>query len=501
VTRQIRLLGAGLLCCFLVLFVQLNRLTVLEADDLNAHPLNTRAILRDFDQPRGSVVTADGVVIARTVPSEGRFEHQRVFGPQSAGDAAPDRAEADLYAHVTGFYSINLGSTGVERTYNDELAGRTLDLQFQSLSDLFVQRERVGNVTLTIRDDVQRAARDALAATGRQGAVVAVDPRTGAILAMWSDPSYDPNLLSTHDGEAAAQASTLLNETPGQPRLSRVYQERFFPGSTFKLVTASAGLTSGTVLPNQTTYPVETGWVPPTATNPIRNFGGSACGGDLFDVLAQSCNAAFARMAVDVEAPQMIGTAEAYGFNDSMPIDLPEPAASSYPTDFERDLPKLAMTGIGQNEVQATPLQMAMVAATVANEGDLMAPHVMSEVTDSDGDVVDRYEPRLWRRPIDTGSATILREAMQETAERGTATALQIEGMVVGGKTGTAQVPTDPPRSDAWIVGYAGPPDEPPQVAVGVYVRGGDGEQGLTGGSVAAPVGRAVMEVALQAAQ
>jgi penicillin-binding protein A len=483
-TRQIRLLGAGMLCCFLVLFVQLNRLTVLQADQLNDHPLNTRQILRDFNQPRGSVTTADGVVVAMSEPTEGRFEYQRVY------------PEDELYAHISGFYSFTLGSSGVERTYNDELAGRTLDIQLQDITDLFVVRDRVGNLTLTIRDDAQRRAREELG--DRRGSVVALDPRTGDVLAMWSYPSYDPNALADHDTATASEVASLLDANPERPRRSRAYRERLFPGSTFKLVTASAGLASGQVTPAEPAYPVETGFVPPTATNPIRNFGGSSCGGNLLEILRQSCNAAFARMAVDVGPEQMIDSSEAFGFNQAVPLDLTDPEQSVFPTDFERDIPKLAMTGIGQNEVQATPLQMAMVAAAIAGDGHVMVPHVLAEVRDTDGDLIERFEPRRWRRATDPGAAAVLREAMQLTAEEGTARNLLIDGMVVGGKTGTAQVGVDPPRSHAWIVGYAGPPDEPAHVAVAVVVEGQEGLSEQTGGEVAAPIARAVMETVLQ---
>ena len=232
-TRQIRLLGIGLMVCFLILFVQLNRLTIFEAQRLTDNPINTRAILRDFSQPRGQVTTADGVVIARSVPSNDRFEFQREF---------PER---DLFAHVSGFFSFTLGSSGVEKTYNDELAGRTLDLSLQDLSDLFVDKDRVGNLTLTVRADLQRIARDQLGE--REGSVVALDPRTGEILALVSYPSYDPNALANHDTAAAAQVQALLDASPEKPRLARSYQDRYFPGSTFKVVTATAGHDSGKV--------------------------------------------------------------------------------------------------------------------------------------------------------------------------------------------------------------------------------------------------------------
>jgi penicillin-binding protein A len=483
VIRQIRWLGAGLLCCFVVLFAQLNRLTVLQADELNRNPENTRAILRDFNQPRGSVTTADGVVIADSVPSTGRFDLQRRY------------PEGELFAHVTGHYSFTLGSAGLERTYNDELAGRTLDLQIRNLSDLFVDRERVGNLRLSLRADLQRLARDQLGA--RNGSVVAVDPRSGELLALWSHPSYDPNLLANHDTAAAAEVATMLDADPNRPRRARTYQERFFPGSTFKVVTGAAGIMRGGVTLSTPSYPVTNEYVAPGTTRPLRNFGGSTCGGTFVDVLRVSCNTAFAQMGVDTGPDDMIEIAEGFGFNQDVPIDLTGAIRSVFPTDFERNLPALAQSAIGQFDVSSTPLQMALVAAAVANEGRIMEPHVVTEVSDSDGEVVTRIDPSEWTRAMDPGTATLLRDAMVQVVEQGTARHLAIPGMVVGGKTGTAQLGTDPPRSHAWIIGFAGPPGEAPTIAVAVLIEGQPGASEQTGGQVAAPIAQAVMAAAL----
>ncbi len=482
-TRQIRLLGLGLMACFVLLFAQLNRIAVFEAAELNDNPNNTRAILRDFTQPRGTVTTADGVVIAESVPSDDRFELQRRY------------PEGSLFAGITGYFSFTLGSAGVEKTYNDELAGRTLDLSFQNLSDLFVDKERVGNLVLTVRADLQRLATDLLGQ--REGSVVAVDPRTGAILAMVSYPTYDPNQLADHNTQQAADVATLLDADENKPRLLRAYQDRFFPGSTFKVVTAAAGLTSGTVTRDEPVYPPSNGYVAPGTSRPLRNFGGGTCGGALFDILRISCNTAFAEMGVQIGPEAMIATAEGFGFNKDVPIDLTNPARSNFPTDFERTLPALAQSAIGQNDVAATPLQMALVAAAVANDGQVMAPHVLDEVRDSDGNVVDTYDPEEWTRAMDPGTAALLREAMVGVVENGTATRLAVPGFTVGGKTGTAQLGTDPPRSHAWIIGFGGPPGEVPSIAVAVIIEGQEGASEQTGGRVAAPIAQALIQAHL----
>jgi peptidoglycan glycosyltransferase len=484
VTRQIRQLGVGLMVCFLVLFVQLNRLTVIDAGRLNDNPINTREILRDFTQPRGSVLTADGVEIARSVPSDDQFELQREY------------PEGELFAAVTGYYSFTLGSAGVEKTYNDELAGRTLDLSLQDLGDLFVDKDRVGDLTLSLRADLQRIAAEQLA--GREGSVVALDPRNGEILALYSNPTYDPNVLADHDTDAAAALQEALDADPEKPRLVRSYQDRFFPGSTFKVVTAAAGLTSGTVSTEDPSYPVQTSYLPPRTDRPIRNFDGDSCGGTLFQILRVSCNSAFAQMGVDTGAEAMIGAAEAFGFNDEVPVDLTDPARSVFPTDFERNEPALAQSAIGQNDVAATPLQMALVAAAVANEGEIMEPHVLREVRDTDGNVVDRYDEDVWRRAMDPGTAETLRQAMLGVVDGGTATRLAVPGFEVGGKTGTAQLGVDPPRSHAWIIGFAGPEGGEPTIAVAVLVEGQAEVSNATGGRVSAPIAQAILRQALE---
>ena len=482
-TRQIRLLGVALMACFAVLFVQLNRLTVFEASDLNDNPNNTREILRDFSQPRGTVTTADGVVVARSVPTTDRFKLQREY-PEGA-----------LFAAVTGYFSFTLGSAGVEKTYNDELAGRTLDLSLQDVRDLFVDKERTGDLSLTVRADLQRIASDQLGE--REGSVVALDPRTGAILAMVSYPTYDPNLLANHDTKAATDAATFLDASPDKPRLSRAYQDRFFPGSTFKVVTATAALTSKTITTDEPSYPVRRSYTPPLTNRPLQNFGGSACGGKLFEVLRVSCNSAFAQMGVDTGPDAMIATAERFGFNQDVPIDLTRPARSNFPTDFTRNLPALAQSAIGQNDVAATPLQMAMVAGAIANDGTVMTPHVLFDVRDNDGNIVHTYSPKPWSTAMDRGTSTLLREAMLGVAERGTATRLRVPGFTVGGKTGTAQLGTNPARSHAWIIGFAGPPNEAPTIAVAVIVEGQPGASEQTGGRVAAPIAQALLQAYL----
>jgi peptidoglycan glycosyltransferase len=484
VNTQIRRLGIGLVACYLALFAMLNWIQVLEADDYNANALNTAQIRADFNRPRGTISTVEGVLLAQSIDNpdpDSEFERVRVY------------PEGELFGHVTGFFSFKFGSTGLERTYGDQLAGKTLTQQLRGWRDLFVAEPNVGNVVISLRKGLQQVARDALGE--RPGSVVAIDPRTGELLAFWSYPSYDPNLLSTLDLEAADFAWGILNLAPGQPLRAHMYQDRYFPGSTFKVVTGATGVETGRVTPERPSYPVERSWTPPLTTVPISNFGGRACGGRLFDILAVSCNTAFARMGVETLGPEeMVRGAEAFGFNDAPPIDLPAPASSRFPTDFTRDTPKLAQASIGQNDVQATPLQMALVAAAVGNGGRIMRPHLMTEVLDADREVVERHRVEEWRRPLSEESAATMRRAMVEVVTDGTAGVLDIPGLEVGAKTGTAQLGTEPPRSHTWIIAFAGPPGAPAEIALAVVVLDQPGASEFTGGSVAGPIARAVLD-------
>jgi peptidoglycan glycosyltransferase len=486
VNRQIRRLGLGLVVCYLALFAMINWVQVLKADEYADNPLNTAAIRRDFNRPRGTIETADGALLAASVDNP---------DASSEFDRLREYPEGELFAQVTGYFSFWFGSSGLERTYNAELAGQTLGQQVRGLTDLFVDNATVGNLRLSIRKDLQEIARDSLG--DQEGSVVALDVETGEVLAFWSYPSYDPNALAGIDYDQVDAAWSALNADPANPMLAHQYQERYFPGSTFKVVTGGVGLQSGQVTATSPVYPEATGYTPPGTDLEISNFGGSTCGGNLFEILEVSCNSAFAQMGVDLGPETMVAGSEAFGFNDAPPIDLPAPRASSvFPTDFTRNLPKLAQSSIGQNDVQASPLAMAMVAAAVANEGRMMEPHLVREVRDNNQAVVSSYEPSVWREPLSAEHAATMAEAMVAVVEDGTARNLAIPGFEVGGKTGTAQLGTDPPRSHTWIIGFGGPPGDP-KVAVATVVLDQPGASEFTGGAVAAPIARAVLEAAL----
>ena len=448
--RHIRFLGIGLMICFAALFVQLNRIQIFGAERLQDNPANTRSIQRDFNRPRGSILTADGVVVATYVEV-----------PETELRRARTYPEGDLYAHTTGYFSFKFGSDGVERVYNERLSGRAIGQRFDSFGSLFSDTDTSADVTLTLRHDLQTVARDALGE--RRGSVVALDPRTGEILAFWSWPSHDPTPLGSVDLDEARVAWAAFDEfaPADDPRLARMYREIFFPGSTFKVVTAGAGLTADVMTLSRPVLPTATTYTPPLTTVELGNFGGGTCGGTLLEALRVSCNTWFAEAAAEIiGAEAMIDGAEAFGFNDAPPIDLPAPAASFYPTDYGvqvgvtdgdppvpilENTPALAQTGIGQNDVKATPLQMAMVAAAAANNGAIMVPHVMSEIRNRDGEVIERADVSTWRTAVSPSHAQALRRAMLDVVTSGTGRGLAIEGFEVGAKTGTAQVDAERP--------------------------------------------------------
>lgn len=477
--RQIRSLGVVLMALFVALFLQLNNLQILQAHKLANDPRNTRNAARDFSRARGRVLSADGAVLARSVAVDGPFERLRQY------------PEHELFAHVTGFFSFTFGSDGVERRYNDVLAGR--DLALKNLRDVLVDRTVTHDVTLTLSKELQQAARDALG--NRKGAVVALNPVSGAVLALWSFPSYDPERLAVHDQQAVQAAWKELTEDPDRPMLPRTHRRSYPPGSTFKVVTAAATLEQAPELATKD-YPRLRALDLPQTDRDLQNFGRSSCGGALPQLLRVSCNTGFAQMGLDLGAEKLSGEAHEFGFGMRPPLDLPAVAASVFPeaSAFERDLPGLAQAAIGQQDVSATPLQMALVAAGVANGGTIMRPHVLAEVRDEEGEVVRRASPQPWLRAMSPESAAALRDMMIAVVNGGTAARGAIAGVQVAAKTGTAQTTGD--NSHAWFVAFA--PAEAPRVAVAVIVESQPGLGDIvTGGRVAAPVARAVLQAAL----
>ncbi|MGF1596638.1 MAG: peptidoglycan D,D-transpeptidase FtsI family protein [Acidimicrobiales bacterium] len=495
--RPLRRVMLVLLVCFTLLFVQLNRVQVFQTEALQDNPANTRRIQREFDRVRGDIVTSDRVLVATTDPAPGGpFANQRRY------------PEGSLYAHTVGYVSFTVGAEGVERAYLDEITGQSPAQQLSDLISILDPDPDAGTLVLTLDHGLQQVARDALGE--RPGSVVALDPRTGAVLAMYSYPTFDPNLIADNDSTASNAAFQELRDAVGNPLRAKAYRDIFFPGSTFKVITAAAALETGTATIHEPVFEATAEYVPPLTNRPITNFSGRECGGDLSTLLVRSCNTPFAELAAERLGPfVMINQAEAAGFNSVPPFDLPGAVASNYPTlDFFgeqlqaptaeipagvfENTPLLAQTAIGQNEVQASPLEMALMVAGVANGGIIPTPHVMAEVRGIDGRALASNEPDPWRMSMRPENAQALREALVEADEVGEAAS--VPGLEIGVKTGTAQLGLDPPRSHAWIVGFAGLPGGEPQIAVAVLVEGQEGSSDQTGGLVAGPIARALFD-------
>ncbi len=474
---QIRRLGIALLVLFGVLFAQLNNLQLRQAGRLSNDPRNTRAIVIDFSRERGRILAADGTVLADSVPTDDALKRQRRY------------PEGPLYSPVLGFFSFNFGSDGVERAFSPELAGRKVTIN--SLDDLLAATPRTNDVTLTIQPAVQKAAAAALGS--RRGAVVAVDPRSGALLGLVSFPTFDPNTLAGHDLKAVQRAWNGYQSDPAKPMLPRPYRERYSPGSTFKLVTASAAIGSRPDLVNKAYPPLKALDLKGTGRD-LPNFGGSTCGGTLPDLLRVSCNTGFGQLGLDLGGQALLDEASSFGWGERPPLDLPAPAVSTFPGLADlRTEPQVATSAIGQLDVTATPLQMALVSCAVANGGTIIGPHVLARVTDSQGQVVRTAETKPWKQPMTSADASRLKDMMVRVVQRGTAGRAAVAGVQVAAKTGTAQTVGD--NAHAWITAFA--PAEAPTVAVSVIVESQPGVTEATGGSVAAPIAQAVLKAAL----
>lgn len=482
--KPIRTMANFCLVLFLALLLNATYLQYVRADDLNDDERNRRIAIAAFSRDRGAILVGRNPV-AESVPSNDEFEFQRTY-------PTPFK-----YAHLTGYFSY-FSQTGVEQTQNDVLSGQDSRLFVTRLVDLIQNSApQGGRVQLTINPAAQDAAFDGLRALGEgvEGAVVALEPATGRVLAMVSSPTFDPNPLASHDISEVTDTYELLNADKAMPLLNRGIQTALPPGSTFKLVTAAAAIESGkydadSLVPGGREFKL------PQSSVRIPNYDGGDCGGDrisLTRALAVSCNVSFLSLADELGTEAMLAQAEAFGFNDRYLRDLPTQGISRYPSTL--DPPQTAMSGIGQSEVAATPLQMAMVVAGIANGGDLNRPYVVEEVQSPDYRTLDKTNRDSLGSAISASTARQLTDMMVATVQSGTATAAQIPGVAVAGKTGTAQSSENRPPY-AWFVSFA--PADDPVVAVAVLVESSSYPRDeIAGGRLGAPIARSVMEAVI----
>jgi len=476
VNAPLRRVAISILVLFTLLIINVNYIQVVRSDDLRTNASNTRVLAAEYDRERGAIVVG-GTAVAESVPTDGRLKYLRNY-PQGA-----------LYAAVTGYHSLIYNNSQLERAENDLLAGTDPRLTFRRLADMFTGRDPAGgDVVLTLDPAVQEAAMAGL--DGVTGAVVALDPGTGAILGMASTPSYDPTRLSSHDPADIRAYWDELEATSPDPRLNRAIGDNYPPGSLFKVIVSAAALEDG--LTPETVIPAPDVLTLPNTSTTLENFNGGTCSPSgeqsLIDALTVSCNTAFAQLGIDLGEDKVREMSEAFGL-DGEGYEIPLDVAPSGVGDIESDA-ALGQTSIGQRDVRMTPLQAALVAATVANDGVQMKPYLVDQVTAPDLTVIDSTQPEEWREPISGDIANQLTEMMLSVVENGSGRAARISGVEVAGKTGTAQV-SDEVADHTWFMGFA--PADDPQIAVAVFVANGGG----TGGERSAPIARQVIEAYL----
>lgn len=484
----IRYLAVGCLVLFLALMANATVVQFVHADSLNSRGGNRRVIDEVYARDRGAIIVA-GTPVAQSVPSKDGYKFQRTY-PKGA-----------LYAPVTGYFSYIYGGSALEQSQNKVLSGSDNRLFVSRVVDLLSnQQAKGGSVELTVDPLAQSTAASGLAALGRntRGAVAAIDAETGAILALVSTPSYDPNVLAAHDLASVQKAWESLNAAKARPIVNRATQQALPPGSVFKLVTAAAAIDTLNLHPDDEVRAGSSLSFPGIKYR-LTNLDGSNCGGTQITferALNVSCNVAFGALAGKVGEAALEDQAAKFGFGSTLFDDLPVNASRVTLNGGGLDAPALAKSGIGQQDVATTPLQMALVAAGIANDGVVMTPYLVQTVRGPDLRVLEEAEPTRFSTAMTGADARTLQSMMQSVVEQGTGTNARIPGIDVGGKTGTAQTdPSKPPY--AWFVAFA--KSDGRTIAVAVVVESSNTLRSeIAGGRLSAPIARAVIQAVLQ---
>ena len=480
--RELKRVSVVMLIMFVALFGAGAVIQVGQADNLAADGRNTRTLFDSFRAQRGPIMAGD-TVVAQSVPVTDDFRFQRVY------------ANPLVYASVTGFFSINQGLSGIEASENALLTGNSSSQFLEQLNSILTGRPPQGaSVNLTLRPDVQQAAWDALG--NYQGSVVVTEVATGKIRAMVSTPSFDPNVLAGHNTDDVISYYQALNDDPAQPLINRAIGALNPPGSTFKLVVVAALLESGQFTAESTVPNLDRLTLPGTNAE-VRNANDKTCGpGDqvsLATAVSLSCNIPMAEFGMALGYKPIVEMAKKFGFNQS--FDVPQTTAESHIPQV-MDKPQTGLASFGQFDVRATPLQMALVSAAIANGGVEMYPTLIENITGSDLLPIQTFAPREFSRPISPQTAATITAMMQASVSNGAATNASIDNVSVAGKTGTAENGPDEPYT-LWFTGFA-PATSEPKYAVTVVVEngGGMGTNGY-GNLIAAPIARAVLEAVL----
>lgn len=476
-----------LLAGFLALVLATTWIQAVAGPEYRDDPRNPRLSAWRVGRERGAVITDDAVVAGRSDPNP--------EDPQTFTRVYPTD---DRYAHTVGWVSVLFGSRGLERTRENDLVSHRDSTISGVLNAVLGGDPRPRGLRLSIVDEIQQVAIDAL--DGERGSIIALDPETGAILASVSTPGFDPNTLV---GTDAAPAGNSLEMDPDEPLLHRTIGTTYPPGSTFKVITTAAALETGIAGPATEFDDPEALELPGTSAT-VHNYDDDVCTDGrsvtLAEAFVRSCNTTFAALGMEVGGETLTATAEAFGFNQEIPYDIPV-LASSMPeaSDFADDPAATAHNALGQRDVRATPIQMALVAAAVANEGNIMIPFVVADVFTHDGKIESTTGPTLWRRAISPASAAILSDLMEQAVLSGTGHNAAVPGVRVAGKTGTAEVTGAAPY--VWFIGFAPVEPEPGErrIALAVVLEdGGPAGETASGGSVAAPIAAELFETYLK---
>ena len=469
---------------FAALFISTTLIQVIFAPSINARPDNRRTLLDNYSRQRGAILVGDQpVAVSQPTPNE-EIKYLRSY-PQPLP-----------YSHVTGYFSYTYGAGGgLEGAADDLLSGSSSQFFYTRVTDLLTGKQPVGaTVQATINPKAQDAADKALG--NQRGAVVALDPKTGAILAMISHPQYDPNRLSSHDQASVVKAWNELNADPTQPLVNRAIAGNLYPpGSVFKIVTAAAALENGKV-DTTTQIPAPGVMELPQTTAGLPNYDRQPCGPNnqttLQHALEISCNTAMGYLGMQVGAQALADQAAKFGFGTTMRIPTRvEP--SRFPTGINQA--QTAQSAIGQYDVRVTPLQVAMVSAGIANGGVVMRPYLINQVLSADLQTIDRTSPERLGTAVSSQTAATLTQMLVGVVDQGTGTPAKINGVQVAGKTGTAEQGNGKPPH-AWFTAFA--PANDPKVAVAVVVEdGGNAGSEAAGGRLAGPIAKAVMEAVL----
>ncbi len=472
--RSIKLLFFAFTALFLILILNLSNLQFFSSEIISSNQNNKRQRLRDYSIERGAIYTSDGVEVARSIDTGGEYRFQREY-PQGS-----------LYSNITGYDSWRYGRTGLEEKFNRELLGQAREYSLRNLINrLFGGTRRGYSIVLTVDSKVQQAAARALG--DRRGAVVAIRPDTGEILAMVTSPRFDPNITVPLRGRDTETPWKALRANENKPLIDRCTAGLYPPGSSFKVVSAAAALETGTATTNSI-YQCSGNLL--VSGYRMRDYGGKAHGRLNFKKAFElSCNITFATIGLKLGATMLVKYAEKFGFNDKIEFDLPV-EKSTIPGADSMDPVELASSSIGQGKILVTPLQMALVAAAIANGGCMPKPYIVREIQEYSGKVVQQFRPSVWKELIGSSVADTLTRMMVGVVKEGTGTAARIPGMEIAGKTGTAEIGENGVSPHSWFVCFG--PASKPQVAVAVIV-----ENGGEGGKTAAPIGRQVLLEAL----